>query len=319
MFSFSSPTSSTDTLTDDHAPSEPVNEDVIYARCDPGFAKAWLDRSGLDITQVARMSCLSVAQVRQLLQGTDASFYSTAIKQRAYRRVLALLGAPEPAVVTTPASAPDLKAELGPPQEATFTELTVHQSLEPEQTVSLTVDTARRGPTSYTVWAWLGLALLLGAATAQWWHGWLSVQARALQPQVDVRAPAQEAPPVTAPAEAAPQETPAAEAQAAVASTVPPCVYVAQPATTVMPALAEKPGNYVYVQARSEAEICVIDGEHKITHLQLKAGEHRSVYGSPPWQLSGLDLSQLNIYFQGWRVLLPEMATQQVALVERSR
>jgi hypothetical protein len=91
--------SSDDSLMDASARHEPTSVDAAYARCDPSFAQIWLDRSGLDITQVARMSCLSVAQVRQLLQGTDASFYSATIKQRAYRRVLALLGAPQPELV----------------------------------------------------------------------------------------------------------------------------------------------------------------------------------------------------------------------------
>ena len=300
---------SVDSPIDAHALPETVNVDGAYVHCDPGYAQAWLDRSGLDITQVARMSCLSLAQVRQLLQGADGSFYSPAIKQRAYRRVLALLGAPEPA---------------RPAPEASV----------PEQVVGLTVDNVPRRPITYTAWAWLGLVLLIGAATAEWWHGWLSSQVLSFRPQLDVQAPAGAAPTTAASAEAASTEVPTtgsenqvtlpppmthSQAPTAAATSAPPCAYVAQPVTTVMPAVAEKPGNYVYVQALREAEVCVIDGDRKVTHLQLKAGEHRSIYGSPPWQLSGLDLGQLQIYFQGWRVLLPEMATQQVALVERSR
>lgn len=311
--------SSDDSLMDASARHEPTSVDAAYARCDPSFAQTWLDRSGLDITQVARMSCLSVAQVRQLLQGTDASFYSATIKQRAYRRVLALLGAPQPELVGAfQAPAPDA-AEPSP---------------EPAHAGHRTVGMAPRGSTTHSAWAWLGLALLLGAATAPWWQGWWHTPVRSLRPQIDAQAPAEAAPPVTPAVEAAspdvsppPQETQTtspppgngATAQAAETLSAPPCAYVAQPVTTVMPAVAEKPGNYVYVQALREAEVCVIDGDRKVTHLQLKAGERRSVYGPPPWQLSGLDLGQLHIYFQGWRVLLPEMATQQVALVERSR
>ena len=94
---------------------------------------------------------------------------------------------------------------------------------------------------------------------------------------------------------------------------------MAQPVTTVMPALAEKPGNYVHIKARSDIEICVVDGERKVTQLRLKAGENRSVYGPSPWQISALDLTQIDIYFQGSHIMLPAMATQQVALVERNR
>ena len=280
------------------------------------------------------MSCLSVAQVRQLLQGTDASFYSAAIKQRAYQRVLALLGAPEPALSAPPASEPELVGQTSLPHDAPWTESAVQPGRVPAQAMSLGADPPRRSLTTYTAWAGLGLALLLGAATAQWWHVWLSTQVRSLQARNDVQTPAVAPPPATESAQTVsqevsppPQETQTTSpspgndtaAQAAKALSAPPCAYMAQPVTTVMPAVAEKPGNYVYVQALREAEVCVIDGDRKVTHLQLKAGERRSVYGPPPWQLSGLDLGQLQIYFQGWRVLLPEMATQQVALVERSR
>lgn len=301
-----------------------ASEAQAYAQCDPQFAQAWLDHSGLDIGQVARVSCLSVAQVRQLLHGTDGSFYSPSIRQRAYRRMLALLGAPEPAhssaaVVPAPAQA---EGPSPVPTPEPLTEWTVHPSGQPEQAVSMTVDTSPRGRFTYTAWAWLGVALLLGAATAEWWHAWLRQQVPGWHAPFALETaqtlPATPDPPVPP----APPDPPAPSAQDATAAGSPaelPCAYVAQPVTTVMPAQAEKPGNYVFVQARSEAEVCVVDGERRVTQLRLKAGEQRSIHGTAPWQISGLDLNQIHIYFQGWRVMLPEMATRQVTLVERSR
>jgi hypothetical protein len=47
----------------------------------------------------------------------------------------------------------------------------------------------------------------------------------------------------------------------------------------------------------------------------MKAGENRSVYGVSPWQVSGLNLPKVQIFFQGGRVSMPEAATR-VKLVE---
>lgn len=333
----SSPGSQTDPLD----LAQPASAQGLYAECDPQIAQEWLDRSGLDITQVARAACLSVTQVRQLLHGTDTAFYSSAIRRRAYQRVMRLLGAPEPAThaaVATPDRTPADGLRPGLRVQRPNA-LAVHPSLEPKQAVSMTVNTSSRGPIRYTAWAWLGLALLLGAATAQWWHGWLHLQgpgwhlprtAPSTQPASPSVAAEDNASRASAPTEAVntaqpgPATPPPSASSAEDLSASPPlaspiCAYVAQPATTVIPTQAEKPGNYVFVQARSEAEVCVVDGDRKVTQLRLKAGEHRSVYGPAPWQISGLDLNQINIYFQGWRVMLPEVATRHVALVERSR
>ena len=305
--------------------SEPVESDGsasrdgladVYALCDPAFAQDWLARSGLDEIAVARKTCLSVAQVRQLLQGSDASFYSAAIKRRAYQRVLALLGAPQPEAVVSAMSTSSLQHIADEMPAVSLPELTVHQSPQPEQAVSMTVDKKRPGSLTYTAWAWLGLGLLVAAVTAQMWHGWLSAQVQRWRPIQEVQAPEPPQPPVTQATVTEPEVIAAPTPGAAPPA---PCAVGAQPPVTVMPAVAQKPGNYVYVQAHADMSLCVVDGEHRVTELQLKEGEARSVYGAPPWQISGADLTRLHIYFQGWRVMLPEMATQQVSLVERSR
>jgi len=59
----------------------------------------------------------------------------------------------------------------------------------------------------------------------------------------------------------------------------------------------------------------VIDGNKQATVLQMKAGENRSVHGVSPWQVSSADLPKVQIYFQGGRVSLPDVATR-VKLVE---
>jgi hypothetical protein len=60
----------------------------------------------------------------------------------------------------------------------------------------------------------------------------------------------------------------------------------------------------------------VVDGNKQATMLQLKAGDGRTVTGAAPWQLSGTQLKNVQIYFQGGRVTLPD-DIQRLTLVEQ--
>jgi hypothetical protein len=84
----------------------------------------------------------------------------------------------------------------------------------------------------------------------------------------------------------------------------------------VTPFVARKEGTYVYVVSSAHVELCVVDGNKQPTMLQMKTGENRTVPGVAPWQISGANLQQVQIYFQGGRVTLPEEASRRLKLVE---
>jgi hypothetical protein len=86
----------------------------------------------------------------------------------------------------------------------------------------------------------------------------------------------------------------------------------------VSPLAATKPSRYVHMVAAADVTVCVVDGNQQASVLKLKAGEGQSVFGTAPWQVSSTKLAQLQIYFQGWRVALPEGTDQRVALIEKS-
>lgn len=96
------------------------------------------------------------------------------------------------------------------------------------------------------------------------------------------------------------------------------CAFSSNPGPEVSPATPKKEGRFVYVLSPSDMSLCVVDGNKQVNILQLKAGEGRSVYGTSPWQISGNNLTQVQIYFQGWRASLPEGAVQKIFLVEKS-
>ena len=71
---------------------------------------------------------------------------------------------------------------------------------------------------------------------------------------------------------------------------------------TQTPSQPLKPGNYVYLEAQTDTELCVLDSQNQKTMLQLKAGTTRSVYGSAPFLVHSQDLQALKLFFQGRRV-----------------
>jgi hypothetical protein len=123
---------------------------------------------------------------------------------------------------------------------------------------------------------------------------------------------------------APPIEAPASEAKAVVATPVTPtvagakaCVHTEEKLTEVVSVSANKPPNYVYVTSPVQTTVCVVDGGKKVTVLELRPNEGRSVYGSPPWQLSGNALKDAQIFFQGVRVKAPDGQEQHFKLMEK--
>jgi hypothetical protein len=95
------------------------------------------------------------------------------------------------------------------------------------------------------------------------------------------------------------------------------CAFSSDPGPEVSAGTPKKEGRFVYVLSPTDTSVCVVDGNKQASPLQLKAGEGRSVYGSSPWQISGNNLTEVQIYFQGWRASLPEGTVQKIVLVEK--
>ena len=85
----------------------------LYENCDPELLKRTRQNVGMDEGVLARMACLSTAQVRQLESGGGGLFYSITIKRQAYKRLMMILGAEPP--THAPLSQADTKAETPSP------------------------------------------------------------------------------------------------------------------------------------------------------------------------------------------------------------
>jgi hypothetical protein len=307
----------------------------VYDSCDPAYLRELREAAGMDLAVLARTACLSVAQVRELeTDDSDNLFYSDAIKRQAYKRLLMILGAEPPTV--------DVPAELRDANKVADAHLNTL-----DQIVAMSHQPAMNRSVSDVLGAGVAklkkhkqvlgaLLLLLVAVTLFVLNGFQTASnavssAPAASVAVeeptkpaalvgasspDISAPMASAPAPLASVSAVASATFAAPAPAAAAaSKVAGCGYVGDAMPELTAFIAQKEGRYVYVVSPTNAEICVVDGNKQATLLQMKAGENRSVYGVPPWQVSAPNLSKIQIFFQGGRVSVPDAATR-VKLLE---
>ncbi len=335
----------------------------LYENCDPALLKRTREAVGMDEGVLARMACLSTAQVRQLESGGTGLFYSITIKRQAYKRLMMILGA------DPPIHAP-LSASEAPIATSHAAETDHKETIESIVALSSRSDYLVRQPIKdffldlrYRIVAHrqsLGALLFLLAAVVLLvlnWRGALTVTAQpsATETKAEV-APTEVAksvaptPAIVASAStpvATPTSSPAASAATTTSSTAsslpsPPvvaasathvpavaaagksagavvkgCAHTEEKLTEVVSVSANKPPSYVFVNSPVQTTVCVVDGNKNATVLELRPNEGRSVYGSPPWQLSGNALKDVQIFFQGVRVKAPDGQEQHFKLMEK--
>lgn len=260
----------------------------VYERCDPAYLRELREAAGMDIHILARNACLSASQVRALESEKSGDvFYSDTIKRQAYKRVLLLLGAEPPQVTASPPlheSPPDLAGRLA--------------------SLDTIAEMAHRPPveTSFlnTRKSTVAVFILMAGALAG------MVLYKAQHPQEGVK---------SAPSAAIARVAPPVASDTTLAAAF-QCAYRNDTLPRWTPIQAKKEGRYVYFVSSTPVDVCVVDGQKRATHVQLKAGESRSVYGSGPWQISSPDLQKIKVYFQGTLVMFPEPSTQALSLVD---
>jgi transcriptional regulator with XRE-family HTH domain len=266
------------------------------------------EAAGIDELVFARRNTVSVTQLRELETGGSSSFYNPAIKRSTGVKLLKKLGHELPL--------PDPVLLADPPEPApAYTTPTKHDAglaanLTYAQDPSITLPsvTARRGIFLQPVF-WL-LCLLSSVALVAF-NPWAAQEKpHAL---LATAAPADAAPPSlmssTPPTQAEVLvTTPQAglsklEAQSSASAKSSSCDWQYRDnSKTHTPNQPLKPGNYVYLEAQADTELCVLDSQNKKTILQLKAGMAKSVYGSDPFLVHSQDWTTFKLFFQGRRV-----------------
>lgn len=77
-----------------------------------------------------------------------------------------------------------------------------------------------------------------------------------------------------------------------------------------------KLGDVVNIKTLIKQTFCVIDGAGKQLVIALEANTAHAFKGVPPFTILGQDLDNVEMFFQGWRVRLPNAGSKQVKLIE---
>jgi transcriptional regulator with XRE-family HTH domain len=77
-----------------------------------------------------------------------------------------------------------------------------------------------------------------------------------------------------------------------------------------------KAGDTVNIKTLIKQTLCFIDGSGKQLVIALEANTAHAFKGVSPFTVLGQDLDNVEMFFQGWRVRLPNIGSKQVKLVE---
>ena len=80
------------------------------------------------------------------------------------------------------------------------------------------------------------------------------------------------------------------------------CPSVGVSASAYTPTQSNRSADMVYVVSKVNQTVCVVDANGKIQNRSLDAGTSASFYGKPPFKVMTSGLSQVDLFFQGWKV-----------------
>lgn len=291
--------------------------------------KSLREAAGLDFAQLASLANLSPGQVRQLEQGGDSNFYSPQIKSQSMRRVLRLLQNQN----STEDAAAQITLEQVPKSVNVIDDI-IRLS---EKNLKNTIDTSlvRRPGSPYKALLTVGAGFVMVFALLHWQSNqsepqkifaeWVEpftakpieasseVVEKATPPaQVEAPPPTPALPPATV---VSPVQTVAVAAKDQAQND---CMLLQDEPTPAAPVSINKAGNYVYLLASKDVQVCVDDGKRVRNVVNLKAGEGKTVRGSSPWVIGAGDIASLQVYFQGAKVFIPPNAGQRILLKEQA-
>jgi len=287
-------------------------------------------QAGVSDVAFARDNAIALRHLQQLEEGGSSAFYSESIKYDMGAKLLKRLGV-EPHVAKAVDTVPDL-SKAGPDQTAATVD-TASSVVPPEPLATLPGPAAVAQKTSHSrlptiLLSLVGVGLIVaGISLIPSIH-----PPGATQGVVQVSAtapPLTEAMPAPRGTEsgAAVQEdrvgqavsadksaaTPAGTATSS-AALVPPspldsCLTNGA-AHTIVPSQPSKAADYVYVTAVSDVSVCVRDAAGQVTRKSLQAGQSVNIPGQQPFEVTGENLNQLRVFFQGQRIWFQAEATR---------
>lgn len=268
--------------------------------------------AGIDAFVFARTNTISAAQLEELESGEGRRFYNALIKRNTGIKLLKKLGYEYPVteMQVTPPTCEALIAAPAPETHATVKSVVPSKAYKkpipnPFATHPLLMT---GGLLSVVIWGFLGIQQLDTPPN--------EIQRHAA-PQVDHAQPngsasatqSKDAPTAWMPAfapEALPKTaSPSPEAPAIAAPDRMQLASIAcddqhrKYSTLHTPSNPLKPGSYIYIEAKADSALCVLDSDNKLSLLNLKAGMNQTVNGLAPFLVHTSNWQGLQIFFQG--------------------
>jgi hypothetical protein len=275
--------------------------------------------AGIDAFIFARTNTLSAAQLQELESGEGQNFYSELIKRNAGIKLLKKLGYDYPVneiQETLPASDAMISAPAPAPAAATEADLMVKPVVSsvaskkpfPNPFVKYPL-LMTGGLLSLVLWGFLGIQHLDTPTTET--QRQAAPQIENAQPNGSAAAPPATEPPAALMPASAPEAQPKATSLSPAegpAKNAPDKLQLASIAcddkhrknsTSHTPSDPLKPGSYVYIEAKADSVLCVLDSDNKLSLINLKAGMTQKVNGLAPFLVHTSNWQALEIFFQG--------------------
>lgn len=268
------------------------------------------EEAGIDELVFARGNTLSLAQLKELEQGGNSTFYTPTIKRSTGVKLLKKLGHDLPLHEPMPLTdALTAQASISPAPTEHEANLAHELSHELAHARTSARKRVRRFMFHRPAFWSLCLIILVALVTVKPWSTDDRKPARLYtsaptntEPQW-LKTATTPAPAEVLTAAAPTTDLPKAETSGSASSVSASCDWQHRDSSkTHTPNQPIKPGNYVYLEAQADIELCVLDSQNQKTLLQLKAGMAKSVYGSAPFMVHSQDWKNLKLFFQGRRV-----------------
>ena len=279
----------------------------VWLPTDGALLKKLREEARVEITALARMHSLSTAQIKQLEDGGDISFYTPAIKLATGRKLLMHFG-----------------ADIVPLEQTQAFDQ--NQALESD----VALDIPSQKPHSHTTTSFdlvktkrnlrfllSGVAVVcFGFVFSNLYLSIVKTEPKPEDPSVQTT--------LTSASVTAASETKSMEAKDAVITETSANTGNASPVdckwTDASISIAvyqpSKSGDYVHAVANSDGVICVKDSSGKLQIMHFKNAQSQTVRGRPPFEIFSHNLHQFKLFYQGNLLKLPSNDIKNITLKE---
>ena len=263
----------------------------VWLPADGDLLKKLRGEAKVEITTFARMYSLSVYQIKQLEEGGNSAFYSSAIKFTTGRKLLMHFGADVQSFESVPEQTQSLELEI-PKEKLNSTKNNLNTAvkikfLSPYMILLMTIFISLICFYAYLIFKGEGEkepVTPIGAITVPAEEK--NVEFKSINSTVYISKELAQINPIECNW-----------------SEEPPVVLVNKPS---------KPGDYIHVIANTERSICLRDATNKIHTLQLKGFKSQTIRGKAPFELFSKGLNEFKIFYQGSLLKLPNADTKSI-------